>query len=597
MISVGIDLGTTNTVCCYVKEDSRYSTIKFNCQDFLPSALLYERGRVTIGSNAKRKSVTRSQNYIESSKTFMGKLEPIKEIDDRTFNATDVATEILKTVKTAITEQTSEEDIHAVITVPAYFESTQKQETRRAGENAGFIVDAIIHEPSAAAITYGIMNESFNNMYIIDIGGGTFDVAYVIKKSGGKATEYNEEIVYGDKKLGGDDFNKVIYDMILNNILGKCGVDLSSYENCQDNIKDNATYLSLCQKLKNISENVKIALSDINEYVIEIPALFNNEIFGTPFNLEYTVTREDFEKNSEKLFNKIRDVIKRSFEDTAKNPKGYRPENVENVLFMGGSSCIPKLREIAMDFFKKEPVKNVDISKGVAIGASIIANNHHKERENISGITKKIVLQQILSHSLGTDCWRNNVPGQFSEIIKQGSKYPVSGTASYHTMADNQEAMDFRVLEGNSKYEVENTYYADFTFKGITPMPSGKAVVDVIYECDNDGILKVTAVERGKNKELKTTINISDSCEHPLLNEYSETYNFVIVPCFSRLADKTMFEDFKQSLLGGIYFNFCIFHNPAVLIHDGKRHDFTNNIDVFAEQFDTYCKNNFRNSE
>lgn len=597
--AVGIDLGTTNTVCCYINDCSGFSTIKFDGQDFLPSVLLYEKDKITIGKNAKRKSIISNSRYIESSKTFMGILDPIKVIDNRSFNATDVATEILKKVKTAISEQTNYSgEIHAVITVPAYFESNQKRETKLAGEKAGFIVDSIIHEPSAAAITYGTINPDFNNMYIIDIGGGTFDVAFLKKNiENGEAIEYEEKIVHGDPKLGGDDFNMVIYNMILNHILGECGVDLSSYKNCKGSIKDEGTFLNLCQKIKNLSESIKIALSELNEYRIEIPALFNNEILRSPYNLEYNITRDDFEREARTIFDKIENIIKQSFDDPLKNPEKYKPQDVENVLFMGGSSCIPKFREIAVEFFKKEPIRNVDISKGVAMGAAMVAYNKKNQRENIIGIRKNIVLKEILAHSLGTNCWMNNIPGQFSEILKQGSKYPIKNTVSYQTIVDYQKSMNFRVLEGNSRFEIKNTYYADFLFSDITPMPAGKAKVLVTYECDNDGILNVTAVEKGTDKKLNVTVDISKSCTHPLLNLYSKQFNFIIIPCINTnyIELNKMKKEIRYQILNEVYSSLCIFHNPTSLLYNGMKNMPTDNIVEFSKEFDKYCKNNFRN--
>lgn len=601
MNAVGIDLGTTNTVCCYINDSQGFSTIRFDGQEVLPSALLYERGKITIGKNAKQKSVISNQRYIESSKTLMGITDPIKTIDDRSFNSTDVATEILKRIKTSISEQANPNDeIHAVITIPAYFESNQKRETKKAGEDAGFIVDAIIHEPSAAAIAYGTINPDFKNMYIIDIGGGTFDVAYIKKniKSDG-STEYEEKIVHGDHRLGGNDFNMVIYDMILNHILGDCGVDLSSYDNCCDSIKNENTFMNLSQKLKNLSEDIKIALSELQEYKVEIPALFNNEILRSPYNLEYTITRSDFERKASSIFEKIKNIIRQSFEDPDKNSENYKPQDIEKVLFMGGSSSIPKLREIAVDFFGKEPIQNIDISKGVAMGAAMVAYNKKNQRENITSIRKNIVLQEILAHSLGVSSWINNIPGQFSEILKQGSKYPVKNTRSYYTLIDNQENMHFRILEGNSRFEIENTYYTDFTFHDITPMPAGKARVDLICECDNDGILQVTAVEHGTSKNQKVSVDISKSYTHPFLQKYSKKYNIILLPCMSNNYKASSIDsikkDMRYQIMSTIHSDLCIFNNPSALLYNGRKHTLTTNIAEFAKTADDYFDNNFIN--
>ncbi len=595
MVTVGIDLGTTNTVCCLMRENGEMSTVKFNSKPTLPSALLYERNKVYIGNEAKVKSVIKSDRYIESSKTFMGSLEPLKIIDGREFTPTDVASEILKKVKTAIMEQYNcSDEIKAVITVPAYFESSQKRETRKAGEEAGFIVDSIIHEPSAAALAYASVKSNFRNVYVVDIGGGTFDVAF-IEKNG---ESYDEKIVSGDSKLGGDDFNKVIYDMILRQILEECGVNLNSYQECTNFISREETYLSICQKLRNISEEVKICLSSMEDYNIGIPALFINELTGQPYSLDMTITREMFEEKSSPLFDKIENIIRNSFTDENKNHSGYSIDDVDLILFMGGSSNIPRIAEIVYDIFEKRPESSIDVSKGVANGAALVCYNNENSSKGIAGI-RKMEYKELLAHSIGTSSWNNRrIPGKFSEILKQGSAYPVSSSSKFTTISDNQTSVKFDIIEGNNKYAVDNKYYASFSVNNLTQRARGETDVEVTYSLDNDGILHISAKEIGaENNNISLDVNISESQENPLKKKFSEKCANIFmfntsVSQFKELDNDHFKSDFIYKFMDAAYSYLCMFENPSVIVYNGEVQKFTTDPEKLLDQFEDYYSDN-----
>jgi molecular chaperone DnaK len=579
-----------------VSDKSGLVNVNFQGRPILPSALLYEHNIVTIGISAKARAVINNERYIESSKTSIGSLEPLKIIDGREFNPTDVASEILKEVKKSIINQfgfDEKEEIKAVITVPAYFESSQKRETRTAGENAGFVVEAIIHEPSAAAMAYATTVSDFKNVYVIDIGGGTFDVALIEKKG----DVYEEKIVSGDSRLGGNDFNKVIYDMILRYILTDSGIDLTNYDDCRSYIGSEATYFSLCQKLKNISENAKIELSSLNESSIDVPVLFVDIISGQPYNLSYVITRKMFENKAKFLFDRIENIIRESFSDENINRNGYQINDVEHILFMGGSSAITRLSDIVRGIFNKQPERTVDTSKGVAIGAALVGYNSENNERGIGGISR-IEYHELLAHSIGTMAWCSGVPGCFSEILKQGSTYPVSNTLRIRTSSDRQSNLRFMVIEGNNKYALDNTYYAEFVVENLTKRPRGQTSVELTYSLDVDGILDITAHElESTNDAIKLSVNISESKENPLRSKVSKKYKNIFLMntdiSSSPEFDWDKFEEnFSYEFMSSLFYYLYMFDNPSLLLYNGINPGFSTDPAILHEQFEFYFVDN-----
>ena len=464
--SVGIDLGTTNSACCTMK-NGKFEMIKLSRRnEILPSVLMYTiDGGIKVGEDAKKRANMNPNNYIKSSKTFMGD-NKIWNIDDESFSPTIVASELLKSInKSAKTFFKTEETISAVITVPAYFTSKQREETKKAGEMAGFKVEGIITEPVAAALAYGYEEDKDQTILVVDLGGGTFDVT-ILKIDNNK---YNTLAIEGDSKLGGDNFDQVILNIFLKKIRTEFGIDLSRFENLG---LDKLTYNKSLQILNEKAEEAKILLSQ-SEYVdISIP----NFIPGK--SLECSITREEFKSHSFVLLSKIRRTINNAIIDA-----DIDADDIDKVILVGGSSNIPFIREIVREILDKEPYSNMDLSKIVAMGAALKANI------NETGITD---IEDITAHSLGIKVIGN----KFSVIIPKGTSYPTSMTEVYTTTVDYQEVIDVSVYEGEDELVTNNKPYGGFKLSNIQNALKGIPKIDVTFEFDKNQILHVKAKDR-----------------------------------------------------------------------------------------------------
>jgi molecular chaperone DnaK len=476
MFSVGIDLGTTNSVCCTLK-DGRYEFITFGREDSLPSVFLYQDGKKSFGSMAKRKSSVYAANYISSSKTFMGSNEKVWNLDGKEFTPTDVASELLLHMYSSIQNQCHliNEDIEAVITVPEYFTSNQIDETKKAGERAGFIVKRIVTEPVAAAIAYGHEIEGSNEkLFIFDLGGGTFDVAVLSVKGEGANRVYKTEKLGGDKKLGGDDFDEVLLNMMLSEIRKTKGVNLASQS--QSGL-DAKSYANLRLKLKFAAEAAKRELSEIDSYNIVLANLFEKN--GVQHSLDMIVTQKQFEDKSEDLMDRIKqEVIK-----VMKN-NDLSKDDITRVILVGGSSQIPFVRDYVQSFFNKSPYSDIDLSKIVAMGAAQLAYN------TAHGIGD--VVQDMISHSLGIEI----LGEKFSPILAKDSYYPIERTEEFTTTVDNQSAIEINVFEGEDIYNVNNNeFYGGFELDNIERAPKGVPRIAVTFKFDESRLLTVTVTD------------------------------------------------------------------------------------------------------
>lgn len=483
MNTVGIDLGTTNSVCCTVK-DGKFEYIKFRNKDLLPSNFMYKDGKITVGDMARRKAIIFPENYISSSKTFMGDNDKVWAIDDKEFNPTDIATEVLQSIKdAAIKYFGNEEPITAVITVPAYFNSNQIDETKKAGEKAGFVVKQIVTEPIAAAVAYGIDEEKSDiKLFIVDIGGGTFDVSLLEKK--GK-NQFKSLVIDGDRKLGGDDFDEIILEMFLKHIRQNKGIDLSNFEK---STLSSDQYHQAKQKLVLEAERAKIDLSSMEAVTVEIPALFNENNNIYDFSME--VTREKFIDNAQILINKIKRTIKNSIEDN-----NYSIDDVEKVILVGGTSNLQVIREFVTEYFEKEPFADKDLSKLVAMGAALISDDEDNT----------IMLKDIISHSLGIEVFGN----KFSKILVKNDEYPCTKSEIFTTTVDYQEAVDINIFEGEDIEDVENNdFYGSFSLNNIEQVAAGIPQIEVTFSFDKSRTLQVTAKDLNTGASRTETVSI-----------------------------------------------------------------------------------------
>jgi len=479
---VGIDLGTTNTACCTI-EDGKFKFLKFKGKEFVKSALLYKDGKLTIGEKARKKSVIYPENYISSAKTFMGDNDKIWEIEDRKFTSTDVAIEILKDVKSRIKSSWNvSKSIEAVITVPAYFDHQQKKETRKAGEDAGFIVKQIITEPISAAMAYGFEDEINQRLLIVDIGGGTFDVSVLDVKDG---KDFDSKAVDGDRKLGGDDFDDIIYEMFLTNIRKEYGVNLKTLEKSG---LQHEEYAKVIQKLKIESEEKKVELSKSDTVEVDIPNLFVSN--GESFNFSLKITKEEFEKKSNLLLKKIKKVILRALEDN-----NIENNSIDKIVLVGGSSYIPAIQEIIKDIFNKKPYSDKPLDKLVAMGASLKADDEDNT----------ITLKEQNSHSIGIEVKGN----KYEEVLAKGSYYSKISKKMFTTIIDNQKEVEINVFgrdEDNPDKCNDKYFFGGFTLDNIQKARAGAPDIEVEFGFDKSGILTVKAKDLNSGAENSKVI-------------------------------------------------------------------------------------------
>lgn len=474
-MKIGIDLGTTNSVVAYF-DNGTIEYLRFRNRESLNSVMLYKDEKVIIGEMAKKKAVAYPKNFIKSSKTFMGDNEKIWDIEDKSFTPTDVATEILKEIKKNLEKKFSDvSEFVAVITVPAYFTSTQIDETKKAGEKAGFIIKQIITEPVAAAVAYGFEDEVNQKLFIVDIGGGTFDTS-ILKVSNESFETLN---IDGDNKLGGDDFDNYILEYLLKHIRKEYGVNLASFE--KSGIPEDE-YVKAKQILVTKSEEIKKELSEYEEVEVEISNLLSG------YNLSTKITREEFEDISSLTIDKIKRIIKRTLENFQ-----FSSDDIDKVVLVGGTSKIPIVREFVTELFGKPPYSDKPLDKLVAMGAAIVAEDDNS-----------VKIKDIISHSLGIELVNN----RFSPILKKNQNYPISHKEVYTTVMDFQTMLDINVYEGEDEDNVTNNdFYGGFSLENIEQAKAGIPQIEVTFEFDKNRILKVTA------KDLNTGSSKSENIE------------------------------------------------------------------------------------
>jgi len=484
-LEVGIDLGTTNSVVAFF-ENGSIQYLRFRNKESLTSTMLYQSGKITIGEMAKRKSAIYPENFIKSSKTELGNNNKTWKIEDKEFTPTDIATEILTETAKELKKKFSDlNEVKAVITVPAYFTSTQIDETKKAGERAGFTVKQIITEPVAAAVAYGFENQVNQKLFIVDIGGGTFDTSILEVND----KNFNTLAIGGDNRLGGDDFDNHILEYILKFIRKDKGVNLASLEK-SGLIEDE--YRRAYQALINKAEEVKIELSEYDDVEIEIANLFSD------YNLTTSITRSEFENISSITIDKIKREIEKTLSE-----QGFSSSDVDKVVLVGGSARIPVVREFVTTLFGEKPFSDKPLDKLVAMGASIIAHDDNT-----------VQVRDIISHSLGVEL----IDEKFSPILKKNQNYPLSHTEIYTTSMDFQQSVDVNVYEGEEIDNVNNNdFYGGFSLENIEQKNAGIPKIEVTFEFDKNRILKVTAKDIGSGSNRSENIDIDKGVKKKIL--------------------------------------------------------------------------------
>ncbi len=495
---IGIDLGTTNS-CVAVMEGSEPVVIQNDeGRRTTPSVVGFlQNGERKIGDPAKRQAITNPQNTISSIKRFMGhRYSEVSEeskkvsynvqkgdndtvrvdINGRLYTAQEISAMVLQKMKKTAEDYLGHEVTEAVITVPAYFNDSQRQATKEAGEIAGLKVKRIINEPTAAALAYGLDKRHKDmKIAVFDLGGGTFDISILELGDG----VFEVKSTNGDTHLGGDDFDQVLIDWLADEFKKDENIDLR---------KDPMAL----QRLKEAAEKAKIELSSSSETEINLPYI--TAVDGVPKHFVKKLSRAKFEQLADKLVERTLEPCRAALKDA-----GYQPSDINEVVLVGGSTRIPKIQEVVEKFFGKKPSKGVNPDEVVALGAAI-------QGGILSGDVKDdIVLVDVTPLSLGIE----TMGGVFTKIIESNATIPKKESQVFTTAADSQPSVEIHVLQGERPMAKDNRTIGRFHLDGLPPAPRGIPQIEVIFDIDANGILQVSAKDKGTGKEQSIRIEAS----------------------------------------------------------------------------------------
>ena len=494
---IGIDLGTTNSVVAVMQGGEPTVIPNQEGARTTPSVVGFTKGgERLVGQVAKRQSITNPENTVYSIKRFMGrrydevgeeaKRVPYKvikgphddariEIMGKSYTPQEISAMILQKLKAAAEDFLGEKVTKAVITVPAYFNDSQRQATKQAGEIAGLEVPRIINEPTAAALAYGLDKKKDETIAVYDLGGGTFDIS--ILEVGEGVVEVKS--TNGDTHLGGDDIDQRIIEWIVAEFKKEQGIDLS---------KDRMAI----QRLKEAAEKAKIELSQLMETEINLP--FVTADASGPKHLQLKLTRSKLEQLMEDLLQRTVGPVKQALSDA-----GLTPDKIDEVVLVGGSTRIPRVVDIVKGLFNgKEPHKGVNPDEVVAVGAAV-------QGGVLGGEVKDILLLDVTPLSLGVE----TLGGVSTVLIPRNTTIPTRKSETFSTAADNQTSVEIHVLQGERPVASGNRSLGKFHLIGIPPAPRGVPQVDVTFDIDANGILNVSAKDNATNKEQKITITAS----------------------------------------------------------------------------------------
>lgn len=493
---VGIDLGTTNSVVAVMEGGEPKVITNEEGARTTPSVVAFTKdGQKLVGQVARRQAVTNPQNTVFSAKRFIGrhfdeaqeeikrvpykvvkgdKGDPRFEIQGKSYTPQEISAQVLMKLKKAAEDYLGQPVTDAVITVPAYFNDSQRQATKDAGTIAGLNVKRIINEPTAAALAYGLDKKKDELIAVFDFGGGTFDIS--ILEVGDNVVEVKS--TNGDTHLGGDDFDIRIMDWLADEFKKDQGIDLT---------KDPMAV----QRLREAAEKAKVELSSTLETEINLP--FITADASGPKHMNIKLTRSKFESICEDLFQRALEPCKKAMADA-----GVNKDQVNEVILVGGSTRIPKVQQIVKEYFGKEPNRSVNPDEVVAVGAAVQAGV-------LTGDVKDVLLLDVTPLSLGIE----TLGGVMTKLIDRNTTIPTRKSETFSTAADNQTSVEIHVLQGEREMAGDNRTLGRFHLEGIPAAPRGIPQVEVTFDIDANGIVNVSAKDKATNKEQKIRIESS----------------------------------------------------------------------------------------